>query len=83
MSNFKFWITIDNNEPTLHDFSRARAKLYDLGIDDSYKIGILLNMTQWTNFLIILSKFESRFVSAIPGIPKEIMGFPVRLIKDL
>lgn len=84
MSNFQIWITIENDEPTLDDFHLARQKLDYLGINEqSHQIGILLNMTQWRNFLVILSKFEHRHVDDVPPMQRRIMGFPVRLIKDL
>ncbi len=83
--NFEVWITIKNDNPDMKDFSEARAKLYEIGLDETrYKVGIALEPKQWTNFLSNMSRFEAMFTTNMPTqekVYREIMGFPVRLLK--
>lgn len=66
--------------PNFEDFSKARSKLCELGINEDSKIGIILTNLQWTNFTTNLSGFEWNMVSPI-GLPNKIMGFPVKIVE--
>ncbi len=80
MKNFEIYITMNVENPDFEDFAKARSKLYELGIDESSKVGIMLTKLQWANFKINLSRFEWKMVSPA-GLPNQIMGFPVKIVE--
>jgi len=75
---FSIWITIESDNPDLQDFAKAQAELESSGIKYEGRLGIGLTRQQWVNLLRNLSRFEQRFVQAIPA---SIFGFPVRMIE--
>lgn len=81
-SKRQFWISIENETPTLNDFDKARCDLYNMGVhDDNSKIGIILSKSQWISFINSLSVFESNFISGGKDtLPKQIFGFTVMII---
>lgn len=78
MNNCNIWITVDHDNPDFEDLAKIRRELNNLGIDDKGKIGIGFTSIQWCNFLQNLSRFEHRMTLQWP---REVMGFPVRLIE--
>lgn len=84
-SNFKIWITMENDNPDLEDFMKARHELEEMGMNDTSKrLGFLLTPNQWDNFCRNASRFECRLINFIPcrGIDFSVAGFPVQIIKD-
>lgn len=83
MNNFEIYITMQNQSPDFEDFSRARSELWNLGITDESKIGIMLTKSQWINFKANISRFEFNMVS-VKGMNNDtnrIMGFPVKIVE--
>ncbi len=76
---FSIWITIDNENPDMEDFAKAKAELEKLGLPYENRVGIGLTRYQWANLLSNLTRFEMRFASAIPA---TIFGFQVRMIAE-
>lgn len=83
MSNYKIWITFENENPDFEDFARSQGELENLGIDYEGKVGVGMTIDQWINFQRNASRFEMRFLQAIPNEPLTVMGFPVRIISPL
>jgi hypothetical protein len=72
------WLTLNNDNPDLEDIAKIRYELEEILRDDfPREIGICLSPKQWSAFLMNTSRFEQRMISLYP---REIMGFPVRLI---
>jgi hypothetical protein len=71
---------MNNESPDFEDFARARSELYNLGIHEESKIGIMLTKHQWVKFKINASRFEMRMINPI-GLPNQIMGFPVKIVE--
>ena len=81
MPNHQIYITMNVESPDFEDFSRAQSELYDWGIHDHSKVGVMLTKMQWVNLKRnLLSRFESRMVSPV-GLTNQIMGFPVKIVQ--
>jgi len=79
MPNHQIYITMNVESPDFEDFARAQSELYEWGVHDHSKVGVMLTKMQWVNLKQNLSRFEARMVNPA-GLPNQIMGFPVKIV---